>query len=823
MEGEFKRAIIREALLSMRESLENKYKDDICRLPRNGKSVSSVSDEANEHIFLERIQAIDELLEEFVGGRKNIGAISGLQSQPATGLLDDREPYMNPFTGAWVFPEHPDQSGPSGSYSRSNDTGTLAPAGDHHHAGDTRPSSIGNIGIPVRTSPPSPGPMEQGNPGGITSRRPSDFNLESLWDTFHGETLAIETETPSDSAMYAGKRFSVRTSSRLWNLPTQAERNPWQLTDERPEFDPPLQQFTDFFEAQNSKITEDGQAAPSVKHDLGSSFDDAGLVPQDLGALRSLQAEQESVWLAISLDQSNREWQSLFDLNRSKAIELAKDTPQNHPELVQAEALFHEKQRQELHAIQDRIHRQDRAEIEATLAQMRRLQEEWNSENDVLQQEQILAQQVAEQEKLKETAATLKEMRRLQDQIQAEDNRAMAEDQTLAREIAEREHSGHSPQAWQDWQSPNGHGPWIELPPYSEYEEIPGGWVDESQTLIVSPPPPEPPTSGDTPTNPSSNPVTSSERAATATKRAPRTLKKTFPRASSGIPLLSTSDKDAIAESLGAGVERRAQWQAEIQKNEAAVQAARKEINRLEEEARREAERERQRQRQKEERRRQEEERVRQQQERQRLEEEQRRQEEERVRLARMIVCNVCTESGDRDIMCSLSCGHSYCQDCIRQSIQNSLKDKKAFQCCKQRPKPSAISTFIPAPINQAYTALLEELDTPQPTYCSNKKCSAFIRPAYYRGESATCPRCSTETCRLCKNRGHQGVCNADKAGQALLNLGNKEKWMLCPHCGAMVERTEGCLHMRCRCGREFCYNCGRPSKVCNGATCTRK
>jgi len=42
--------------------------------------------------------------------------------------------------------------------------------------------------------------MEQGNPGGITGRRPSDFNLESLWDAFHGETLPIKKGNPLTQA-----------------------------------------------------------------------------------------------------------------------------------------------------------------------------------------------------------------------------------------------------------------------------------------------------------------------------------------------------------------------------------------------------------------------------------------------------------------------------------------------------------------------------------------------------------------------------------------------------------------------------------------------
>lgn len=39
--------------------------------------------------------------------------------------------------------------------------------------------------------------------------------------------------------------------------------------------------------------------------------------------------------------------------------------------------------------------------------------------------------------------------------------------------------------------------------------------------------------------------------------------------------------------------------------------------------------------------------------------------------------------------------------------------------------------------------------------------------------------------------------------------LAKKKKWKKCPMCRFFVEKTEGCLHITCRCEYEFCYNCG--------------
>jgi hypothetical protein len=41
-------------------------------------------------------------------------------------------------------------------------------------------------------------------------------------------------------------------------------------------------------------------------------------------------------------------------------------------------------------------------------------------------------------------------------------------------------------------------------------------------------------------------------------------------------------------------------------------------------------------------------------------------------------------------------------------------------------------------------------------------------------------------------------------------------KFKQCPFCKFWVEKTEGCDHMRCRCGKEFCYKCGGVYRACD-------
>ncbi|KAK4649167.1 uncharacterized protein QC761_116575 [Podospora bellae-mahoneyi] len=144
------------------------------------------------------------------------------------------------------------------------------------------------------------------------------------------------------------------------------------------------------------------------------------------------------------------------------------------------------------------------------------------------------------------------------------------------------------------------------------------------------------------------------------------------------------------------------------------------------------------------------------------------------------------------------------------------------------------------------------------PTYCQDAKCGAFI-PEVLGGR---CRRCKKRTCEICKMGMHlgQGGCRKEDlfrieertevrrlAAMELVTLdvkkvkeasrserekmerekrakreSEKELWALtralmrekewkrCPRCKNGVEKTEGCNHMICVCGIDWCYRCER-------------
>jgi hypothetical protein len=160
----------------------------------------------------------------------------------------------------------------------------------------------------------------------------------------------------------------------------------------------------------------------------------------------------------------------------------------------------------------------------------------------------------------------------------------------------------------------------------------------------------------------------------------------------------------------------------------------------------------------------------------------------------------------------------------LPEAFDLALKQKKPFQCCRTEVPVDTVARFLPdGTFVASYRDMLLERATPNPTYCSNTSCATFVAPSNIKGDTATCPRCSTNTCTACKGREHPcTICAADVNGQKLLGLAGSKKWQQCPHCRNLMEKITGCLHMTCRCGTQSCYNCGQRWDTCHGV-CPRR
>lgn len=167
-------------------------------------------------------------------------------------------------------------------------------------------------------------------------------------------------------------------------------------------------------------------------------------------------------------------------------------------------------------------------------------------------------------------------------------------------------------------------------------------------------------------------------------------------------------------------------------------------------------------------------------------------------------------------------CAHHYCRECIANFAKASMKDETLYplQCCQIRMPAKKVDRQLPKPLQTQFRAKTVEYSVPPATrvYCANQKCSAFLCSSDTRNRKAemTCRVCGTTICLACKNRRHSGEeCLEAGLQRDLKRLADDKNWQSCPGCRAIVERTDGCSHITCRCSTHFCYRCGARWRKC--------
>ncbi|KAL9242214.1 hypothetical protein vseg_016235 [Gypsophila vaccaria] len=191
-------------------------------------------------------------------------------------------------------------------------------------------------------------------------------------------------------------------------------------------------------------------------------------------------------------------------------------------------------------------------------------------------------------------------------------------------------------------------------------------------------------------------------------------------------------------------------------------------------------------------------------------------------------LCDICADTKHRYEWFTIKgCSHSYCGDCMKNYVASKLQDGVSIVgCpvpdCKGVLEPEYCREILPDEVFERWGNLLCEsvLLASQKFYCPFKDCSALLLDDGV--ESLTqceCPSCFRLFCAQCKVGWHAGIeCSEyqklskderEKEDIMLRNLAKDKKWQRCPVCKFYVEKSEGCLYMKCRCGIAFCYSCG--------------
>lgn len=166
------------------------------------------------------------------------------------------------------------------------------------------------------------------------------------------------------------------------------------------------------------------------------------------------------------------------------------------------------------------------------------------------------------------------------------------------------------------------------------------------------------------------------------------------------------------------------------------------------------------------------------------------------------IKCCACMEEVPFRDTLTLQCkpeAHTYCRACLVDLFTSSISNTTLFppRCCKLPIPLDTCRAVLPKALIKDFDMKVEELATPNPTYCANAECSKFIRPSHIKADIGTCAFCKVKTCVRCKMSEHDRLCPSDPHVQLLMDMAKRSKWQQCTKCKNMVELEVGCFHMR--------------------------
>ncbi|CCX32432.1 Similar to Uncharacterized RING finger protein C328.02; acc. no. Q9P3U4 [Pyronema omphalodes CBS 100304] len=190
--------------------------------------------------------------------------------------------------------------------------------------------------------------------------------------------------------------------------------------------------------------------------------------------------------------------------------------------------------------------------------------------------------------------------------------------------------------------------------------------------------------------------------------------------------------------------------------------------------------------------------------------------------------CCVCLDDHLKKKLHTLPCTHMMCEDDLRQTIKTALANAERFPpaCCRELILKETIKRVLNKKDYACYKQRAKEYFLPecQRLYCPNPACSIWIPPNKMKvtgPDEIKCHECNRKICRHCKQNSHPQtkICPKDVAVEKVLNMAAKNGWKRCPHCNTVVDKLSNtCRHVVCKCGKAFCYHCGRKWGECGCA-----
>jgi hypothetical protein len=194
--------------------------------------------------------------------------------------------------------------------------------------------------------------------------------------------------------------------------------------------------------------------------------------------------------------------------------------------------------------------------------------------------------------------------------------------------------------------------------------------------------------------------------------------------------------------------------------------------------------------------------------------------------------CGTCLEPFTSVAILQIPCKCLLCEGCLSGCFRSALLNRQSFppKCCGQELLIQQYIEHLLPDVVRAFVKVAAEYRATSPHYCADPACSTFISTALCDDENCLCPSCYKQTCVRCMKLVSEHayepdrVCPRNSDEQKGKKLAKDQNWATCPGCNAVVERSDGCNHMRsvevfvlqthtdtmhrCHCGQRFCYAC---------------
>ncbi|KAF8082752.1 hypothetical protein N665_0809s0053 [Sinapis alba] len=199
--------------------------------------------------------------------------------------------------------------------------------------------------------------------------------------------------------------------------------------------------------------------------------------------------------------------------------------------------------------------------------------------------------------------------------------------------------------------------------------------------------------------------------------------------------------------------------------------------------------------------------------------------------------CLICYKDIDLERMFSVGkCRHRFCFHCVKQHVEVKLLHGMVPNCphdgCKSEVVMDACRKLLTPKLSEMWKQRIKDYAIPvaERVYCPYPRCLALMSrtkitesaksllSVYPASGVRRCVECRGLFCVDCKVQWHGKVScteyknlhpNPPADDVKLSSLANNKTWNQCEKCQHIIELTQGCNHITCRCGYEFCYNCG--------------